>query len=49
VVIRNIPGIRQRSEISIARPVISYASCESDGSSMGTPAATAYRRLSCSF
>src|SRR5208283_3005195 len=41
VVIRNNTGKCQRSEISTAASVKSYASCASDGSIIGTPAATA--------
>jgi hypothetical protein len=41
VVTRSSTGMDQRSEISMAAAVKSYASCESAGSSMGKPAATA--------
>ena len=49
VVERTITGVSKSSEISKASLVKSCASCASDGSSTGTLAKRANRRVSCSF
>ena len=49
VVERTITGVSNASEISNASLMKSCASCASDGSSTGTPAKRANRRVSCSF